>query len=230
MDTDWRELLQEKVRQVKDGGGPPPEGETILVRVRLDKPKFEPFVAVLGRLNDRPFGEAPAGTLELRSLIWGEDGEGTLWFHFHREPPPEFSPSYALPRPRNASGKSPRTISGVDFNALPGLVFPLEREQLNAMIEGKRLDAVVPVPPDIVITQGDWVTFIEAKADPFGNPVNIPGGSSLSVRIKRARDEHHAWAGQKLFYVAWDPDEVPHGVSLEAEPAGHGQGPRRHDG
>src|SRR3954466_5312215 len=58
------------------------------------------------------------------------------------------------------------------------------------------------------IAPGDRVIFIEATSDPFGTPINVPGGDSLSVTLTKVRGQEDPWAGRRPDYIAWDPVEV----------------------
>src|SRR5262249_7137239 len=148
-----------------------------------------------------------AGTLRIRSPRW-EDGSARLEFVFYPSPPAEFGPSQGLMKAAGPRGRSSRIIPGVDFNSIPNLVFPAERDELEAMTKGLRHDAVVPVSPMTPPGVGDNVTFVEATADPFGTPIFVPRGDSLSVKLTKVRDENYQWVGQRLYYIAWDPGEV----------------------
>lgn len=229
METNWREELRERIRWIKQHGGPPPEGETVELHVRLSRSQFESFVSLLGQPNAEPFGEAPAGTLKLSMLHFGDDGKGALFFQFHPRPLAGSAPSRGPTKPGVSTSMGPRITAGVDFNTFLVPVFPLVRQELDAMREGKRAEALVPISKNATLAVGDWVTFVEGTADPFGVPVNTPGGVSLSVKLKRVRDENRAWAGQKLVSIAWDPDDVTGHADPSAEHPARGEDVRRED-
>ena len=86
--------------------------------------------------------------------------------------------------------------------------FPIEKVQLDAIKQGRRHYAVVPVRPESPPAVGDTVTFQEATSDPFGNPVLVPNGDAVPVDLTEVRNEGHKWAGQDLYFIAWDPAEV----------------------
>jgi hypothetical protein len=89
-----------------------------------------------------------------------------------------------------------------------GLVFPSYRKELKAMKQGRRHDAVVPVDPENPPVAGDIVTFRETGFDPFGSPIDIPGGDSLSVTLTESQDQGTSWLGRRLYQIAWDPEEA----------------------
>jgi hypothetical protein len=83
--------------------------------------------------------------------------------------------------------------------------FPTDKRQLDATKHGRRHDAVVPVSPECRLAAGDRVTFREAASDPFGFPVLVPNGDAVSVDLTEVRNQGQKWAGQDLYYIAWDP-------------------------
>jgi hypothetical protein len=206
--TDWRGQLQERIRKIRARGGPRPQGEPIVIPTSLSEADLEDFAAVAGRLNDLPFGDAPAGTLEIFSPARWEDGTAQLVFFFRPEPPENFGSTKGVMKARGPEGESHLVGFGVDFNALPGLIFPTERNELEAIKKGLRHDAVVPISPDVMVTPGDRVIFIEAKADPFGTPIIEPGADSLWVTLTDTIDQNYPWAGRRLYRIVWDPNEV----------------------
>lgn len=184
METGWRDQLRQKIREVQSRGGPPTEGEKFGIPVRLNSRRIKEFESfLLGRTNSRPFGDAPALTLQLRSMCHWTSMDGHLLFFF-------------FPSPLDRSAPS------VDFNIR--FFFPIDRGQLAEMRVGRRRDAVVPIPSDEAVSPGGLVAFAEATFDPFGNPVFVPGADPFPVTLTTARDENYPWADQKLFYVAWD--------------------------
>jgi hypothetical protein len=95
--------------------------------------------------------------------------------------------------------------------------YPLDRRELKRIREGKRHDALVPVPRDIPLAVGDTVTFREAASDPLGSPIVLPNGASVSVDLKRVRKRPDQWAGRDLYDITWDPKQVR--VSPKKAPA-----------
>ncbi len=215
MNGDWRHLLKEKVKAIRERGGPQKPGELIVVPVDMNDSEFEMFSAFTGWLNARPHGDSPAGTLEIRPLSRGKDGLARLSFLFHPEPPVNFGTAEG-----SSSGPEQRRVmpgvkfdsikSGVDFETLPWFAFPTDRNELSSMKTGHRHDAVVPVSPAAAmeLDAGSPITFFEAASDAFGTPYYVPGGEALGFTLTRVRDEEYDWGGKKLYYVAWDPDVV----------------------
>ena len=208
--TDWRIQLQEEIRQIQERGGPPPEGETILLQVPLSEFDVEQFATVSGQVNDLPFGTALPGTLEIRPPARWADGTAQLAFVFRPNPPKHFGSSAGLMQARGPHGGYPLVVLGVDFNALPGLLFPIEREELDAIKQGLKHDVVVPVPRGVSVAPGQSVNLVEARVDPFGAPLIVPRAGSLAVRVTvvKAIDQNYSWAGRRLYRIEWDPDDV----------------------
>ncbi len=86
--------------------------------------------------------------------------------------------------------------------------FPSERAELDAIKQGRRHDAVVPVRPEAPLSVGDSVTFQEVRYDPFGEMILIPDGDAVSVDLTEVKNQGHKWAGRDLYFIAWDPAEV----------------------
>jgi len=206
--ADWRIELQKQIRKIHDTGGLSPSGELIHISADLGEPDYEKFVAFAGRLNDLPFGDARAGTLEIHSVARQKDGSAQISFLYRPQPPVDFGSSSGLMRPAGPGGEYRRVILGIDFNNLPGLVFPTERNELKGIKAGRRNEAVVPIPHKISLAKGDRVTFFEATADAFGTPVFKADAEPVSVTLTEVRDEDYEWAGKRLHYIAWDPSEL----------------------
>lgn len=200
MDANWREQLKSEVRRIIASGGPPAGGTVIPIPVRLTKLGLEQFTALLGMRNARPVGEAPVGTLELTRIDDGKNAERLLTFRFH------------------AGRPSPPSVRVFDFDAIPGLIFPVERGELTAIKEGRKRQMVVPVPRGEDLNEGDRVTFVESTVDPFGNPLFVPDGRSLSVTVTEIQDQNYPWAGHDLFSIGWDPVATS-GQTAEAIPS-----------
>ena len=109
--------------------------------------------------------------------------------------------------------------------------FPTAKRQLDATKQGRRHDAVVPVSPESPLAAGDRVTFRESAADPFGFPVLVPNGDAVTVDLTEVRNQGQKWAGQDLYYIAWNPVQAKRGRK-EAQRTGHGEeilnGPKGH--
>jgi len=86
--------------------------------------------------------------------------------------------------------------------------FPIEKGQLDAIKHGRRHDAVVPVSPGSPPAVGDIVTFLESASDPFGTPILVPNGDSISVELTEVRNQGHRWVGQDVYLIAWDPAQA----------------------
>jgi hypothetical protein len=86
--------------------------------------------------------------------------------------------------------------------------FPTDKRQLDATKHGQRHDALVPVSPESPLAAGDRVTFREAASDPFGFPVLVPNGDAVTVDLTEVRNQGQKWAGQDLYYIAWNPVQV----------------------
>lgn len=205
---DWQSRLQEKIQQIQQRGGPRPQGESIFIPAVLNESEVERIIAVAGQVNDLPFGTAPAGTLEIQQPPRSKNGTVQLEFVFRPSPTEAFGSSKGPRHARGSGGKHPSVLVGIDFNALPGRVFFMERGELEAIKNGLRHDAVVPIRRDVSIAPGERVVFVAAKSDPFGNPIFVPGGDSLSVTLIDAIDQDYPWAGRRLYRIVWDPDEV----------------------
>jgi len=99
-----------------------------------------------------------------------------------------------------------------EINAVPGelFLFPIERGQLEAMKKGRRYEAMVPVLPDVSnrLKPGAKVTFFEATANPFGDPIPVQEGDRLTVALTKVKDADYRWVGRQLYSIAWDPDEA----------------------
>ncbi len=83
--------------------------------------------------------------------------------------------------------------------------FPTDRAELTKMLDGRRHDALVPLAPEEALAVGEAVTFVEAAADPFGEPVLVPGGKTITVDLTKVRKEGHKWLNKELYYIAWEP-------------------------
>ena len=115
----WRERLQRQVEGIQRAGGPPPEGNRIVVQAELDDSRFRRFLGSVGRVNDLPFCGADPGRLEIGPLSRWEDGSVQLTFILRSAPPPDFGSSRGLTHPR-AEGQPPRRlIPGIGFESLP---------------------------------------------------------------------------------------------------------------
>ncbi len=90
-----------------------------------------------------------------------------------------------------------------------GLVFPTDRSVLEEIKKGLRHTSIVPVPPGLTdqLSPGAKVTFVEARADPFGEPIPVAGGERLTVTLTKAKDAEYQWAGRQLYTIGWDTGE-----------------------
>jgi hypothetical protein len=215
MEADWRAKLQEEVRKILEAGGPPPRGELIDILTYLNEPDYEKFAIYAGRLNDLPFGEAAPGTLQIRPPARRGDGNVQLSFLFRPHPPKYFGSSRGLMSPVGPGGTPRFLITGIDFNSLPGLVFPADREELKAIEEHRRKDALVPVPYNRTLSEGDRVTFAQISLDRFGTPIFLRNGDVVSAKLNEVRDEKYDWADKRVYHIAWDPHELLWGSSTE---------------
>jgi hypothetical protein len=88
------------------------------------------------------------------------------------------------------------------------LIFPLSRDQMAQVKKGTRRNAVLPLPPELSLTPGSEIGFVEATADPFGIPQKTEGGEHLIVTVVKSRDESYEWGGKRLHLVEWAPESV----------------------
>jgi hypothetical protein len=126
--------------------------------------------------------------------------------HFTVRAEPTSPPTYVI----ECVGKV--TLEGDEATTLeaqpvPLLLFPMEQTELEAVKDGRRSEALVPVLPDFLdlLKPGASVTFYEAAADPFGNPVSVAGGDRFTVSLARVKDQNYQWVGHRLYLIAWDP-------------------------
>jgi hypothetical protein len=103
-----------------------------------------------------------------------------------------------------------------EFLAGSRMDFPIEKGQLDAIRHGRRHDTVVPVSPEAPPAVGDTVSFLEATSDPFGTPVLVPNGDTVSVDLTEVRNQGHKWVGRDLYYIAWDPAQARKGPRRSA--------------
>ena len=110
------------------------------------------------------------------------------------------------PKGDPALGKARLVLARVsESQPVSRMDFPADKSQLDATKHGRRHDAVVPFSPEGPPAVGDRVTFWEATSDPFGFPVLVPNGDAVSVDLTEVRNQGQKWAGQDLYYIAWDP-------------------------
>lgn len=88
--------------------------------------------------------------------------------------------------------------------------FPADRSVLEAIKKGQRRESMVPIFPGMTyqFKPGARVTFVEARSDPLGEPIPVPGGERLTVTLTKAADTGQPWAGRVLYSIAWNPAEV----------------------
>jgi hypothetical protein len=98
-----------------------------------------------------------------------------------------------------------------EYSPVSRMDFPIRRTELDAITQGRRHDAVVPVNPEAPPAVGDTVTFREVTSDPFGTPVIVPNGDSVSVELTEVGNQGHKWVGQDLYRIAWDPAQIKKG-------------------
>ena len=52
------------------------------------------------------------------------------------------------------------------------------------------------------------MTFVEARADPFGEPIPVAGGERLTVTLTKAINAEYQWAGRQLYTIGWDTGDM----------------------
>ncbi len=95
-----------------------------------------------------------------------------------------------------------------EWKPVPRMEFPLRKSELDKIKQGRRSNAIVPVKPEDPPAVGDRVTFRQSGKDPFGEPILVPNGDSVSVDLTEVRNERQRWANHDIYFLAWDPSKV----------------------
>lgn len=83
--------------------------------------------------------------------------------------------------------------------------FPVNREKLAAIKEGRVRHLFVPIRPEDPPGVGDRVTLLESGRDPFGYPTLVANGDSVTVELTEVKNRGQEWFGHDVYRVAWDP-------------------------
>jgi hypothetical protein len=162
--------------------------------------------SALVRIYRKTFGSDASELMVITKSIWLDDRE---WAAELARDWGGFELAVLGPKGEPKLEKSRLVLTRVS-EALPAsrMDFPIEKGQLDAIKLGRRRDAVVPVSPESPPAVGDIVTFLESASDPFGTPILVPNGDSISVELTEVRNQGHKWVGQDLYYIAWDPAQA----------------------
>ena len=95
-----------------------------------------------------------------------------------------------------------------EHDPIARMKFPIDRHELKLMKDGQRRSALVPVDPEAPPAVGDTVTFFEAASDPFGAPITVPNGETISAELTEVRNHGKKWGVQDLYWIVWDPKQV----------------------
>jgi hypothetical protein len=157
--------------------------------------------SALTRIYRKSAGPNPPEFMVVTKAIWVDDREWAAelakdWSGF----------GLALLGPKGDLEKARLVLARVaEAQPVSRMEFPSDKGQLEAIKHGRRKNVVVPVSPESPPAVGDRVTFREVASDPFGTPVLLPNGDAISVELTEVRNQGQKWAGQDLYYIAWNP-------------------------
>lgn len=85
--------------------------------------------------------------------------------------------------------------------------YPADERQIREVERGERCEAIVAMPVDGLLAEGDTVLFSLAHSEPGQEPRYVKDGDSIRVSLIRITDvgEVDVLTGHPLVQLAWKP-------------------------